>query len=760
MGRERKEIGQVSFVDVPTREQHTMEFDLEFGGTEPLHAMGGTWADGATDIPAGSVVRIIIHHRRGQEGSAVSVGRMAADLAWQAGAKFVRRPEFVVTQEAVNNKEQIAGQSVDVRPSDLFKQFAASLPAGQVPVGGIALVLETLSKVGDQAGSPAAVRLASIDRLEVSGFMAFGSGTDLRLGPGVYGISGSYAGEDGTSNRAGKSVLLDAVEVAAYGSSSRRIKNEKLVNDGESEAKVAMAFTLSDGRQYVIARKFKDGSQTASLTHDGRTEMRLKVVDARMAELLGVGQTDFVRTCFVRQGDLAGLLGEDNADARRSIARWVGLDVWEPVHKELKKQTDAVEAALLAAQNEVDRLVAEESNPPAGYKPNAAEVDELRRTADALAASIAAESERDKRAASLRTAIEGLTDELEEAEAVDVAALRAKLKTAERAWAAARTAEQEASTEVVKTKAAVGSGKGGEFSGMCPVDGCECPRTSEINADRRRIVAARKAYDNALAAQSKATDVVGTAGRDEQAARKALGSAEALVGRVAAIKAGLAKAKNELSEISGRGCCDEDREKLSALRLELDQAVRAGERMNMIKEGIARSAKQRDTKEQELNALRWATRATGRDGIVGTVMRESLSQIEGVTNDVLQRMGAPVRFEWSEDAQGRLSPLVLDDTGSRSLAQDSGGGRDLLAIGVRVALSRMLGSSVLFLDEVDGRLDEVNLQALAGMLRKLGEAGLRQVFVVSHRPEIAKGLERMIVVTRDRKLGKSKAVVV
>jgi DNA repair exonuclease SbcCD ATPase subunit len=159
-------------------------------------------------------------------------------------------------------------------------------------------------------------------------------------------------------------------------------------------------------------------------------------------------------------------------------------------------------------------------------------------------------------------------------------------------------------------------------------------------------------------------------------------------------------------------------------------------------------------------ALRSAATASGREGVVGMALRDSLARIESVANGVLESMGAPVRLAWEEDAQGKLNPVSVDASGRRPMALDSGGGCDLLAIGTRVALSRMLGCPLLFLDEVDGRMDPVNLAALGDMLRRVGEAGVRQVLVVSHRPEIADSMGHKIVVTRDRAAGQSVAEMV
>lgn len=769
MARERSKAkaadGRVRFVDVPTRRMLVWDYQVpDADGAEPSgrlvddgQPMGVQLRESAV---RGAVVRLVVRHRKGQENRAREIAAAMASSLKDDGAVFVRKPEFVLVGGPEDEQQGIAGEAATLRPSDLFRRYAVGLPAPQQHAAGLELVLDALAKAGDAVAPPAAVRLASIDRLQVRGVMAFGQkGADLVLEEGVYGVAGRFEGEEGCSNRSGKSVLLDAVEIAAYGSCSRKLrKNEQLVNDTVDCGAVEMAFTTLDGGKYVVARTFRGSVQTASLTHDGRTETRLTVVNERMVKLLGVAQKDFVRTCFSRQGDLAGLLEADNAGARRDIARWTGLDVWEPVNKDLRDRTTRAAATLEATRAVLETRMEVVANPPPGYIPNRADVDELRRTVDALAGRVAAAQEVAKRRATLEEGIRGREEELEQMPA-GLAPLRARLTAAEKAVRAAMTDDQRARESVIKCKAMMGEGRRGEFSGMCPVDGCECPRTDEINSDCKRRAAAQAAYaaacDNAASMAKLLVAAVG----EERQARHELAEAEALLKRKPAIASELARLRAEIKTVAPVGTGDEAR-KLDELRAELEGAIRAGERVATAKEGAAKEQARADALEVELEALRWAVRATSREGVVGSAMRESIERIQAAANDVLDKMGAPLRLEWDEDGQGKLVPMAVDASGRRALEQDSGGGCDLLAIGVRIALSRMLGSPVLFLDEIDGRLDPTNLAALGDMLRKLDQAGLRQVFVVSHRPEIAEGLGRSIVVTRNRQAGTSVAEVV
>jgi DNA repair exonuclease SbcCD ATPase subunit len=60
----------------------------------------------------------------------------------------------------------------------------------------------------------------------------------------------------------------------------------------------------------------------------------------------------------------------------------------------------------------------------------------------------------------------------------------------------------------------------------------------------------------------------------------------------------------------------------------------------------------------------------------------------------------------------------------------------------------MLGASVLFLDEVAANLDEKNVAEFVSMLGRLPGMGFTQVFVISHRQEVADALPYVIKVRR------------
>jgi DNA repair exonuclease SbcCD ATPase subunit len=99
--------------------------------------------------------------------------------------------------------------------------------------------------------------------------------------------------------------------------------------------------------------------------------------------------------------------------------------------------------------------------------------------------------------------------------------------------------------------------------------------------------------------------------------------------------------------------------------------------------------------------------------------------------------------------------MVREGDRLQEFGQDSGAGRDLLALAVRVVLSEFLGASILFLDEVSGSLDDYHRPTLLRLLRRLPRMGFTQVFVISHQKEVAEALPRNILVLRIPSEGRS-----
>ena len=191
---------------------------------------------------------------------------------------------------------------------------------------------------------------------------------------------------------------------------------------------------------------------------------------------------------------------------------------------------------------------------------------------------------------------------------------------------------------------------------------------------------------------------------------------------------------------------------------DLGRARQAAEDARALRRQLASSAEQLDT-------LRLAERAFGRDGIPALIAENTCGVIEAEANRVLERMpaanGASLRLEMrtqkqlkgSAELRETLDILVSDRQSTREFLTFSGGERFRVSFALRWALARLLAgrrgasSRLLVVDEPDG-LDAAGMDGLAAVLRE-GAGGFERVLVVSHNPLLAEAFEQVVSVESD-----------
>ena len=196
---------------------------------------------------------------------------------------------------------------------------------------------------------------------------------------------------------------------------------------------------------------------------------------------------------------------------------------------------------------------------------------------------------------------------------------------------------------------------------------------------------------------------------------------------------------------------------------------------------------------RKVRALRIVRAAFGRDGIPARVTEGHLDALADDANEFLARLGAEPRVEWRTwrelqrwqeachacgcaERTGRGESLRCAECGARwrkaraedfacvlrygrheaTLESDSGGGKTLVALAVRFALSRLVSRArgvevdMLVMDEPFAALDVPNLRSAVGLVTDvLGAYGVRQVILVSHVPEVQDAVSDLITVVRE-----------
>ena len=191
-----------------------------------------------------------------------------------------------------------------------------------------------------------------------------------------------------------------------------------------------------------------------------------------------------------------------------------------------------------------------------------------------------------------------------------------------------------------------------------------------------------------------------------------------------------------------------------------------------------------------ISDLRWVEYMFGQNGIPSIELENSFSEIESTVNVVLNRLNAPFEMEFISERELRewepecvacakafekgqtvcsgcgetrrkkrrdeLQVRIHEGGAERNFHLDSGGGKVLLAVAFRVALTLLArersGSewNVLFLDEIFGALDIVNREAMAELLVSTlqKEFGFKQILIISHNPDIQTATADVLEVRR------------
>lgn len=292
----------------------------------------------------------------------------------------------------------------------------------------------------------------------------------------------------------------------------------------------------------------------------------------------------------------------------------------------------------------------------------------------------------------------------------------------------------------------------------------------ELRALRGAVTPAQAAAD--LTARKRAAEA---AAREVERSR--LGQTEA--GR--ALRAAR-KRLEALPEVPESGALRAAEEAVRAARadlrgLEADAANARADAAEVVRADGLRAdlAARRDGLRRELELTAWAAYAFGAAGIPSRELENAFGSAEVNMNRVLEALRTPLRVrfsptrelkDWEPACVGCGTPFekaerthvcrlcgaarrrkrrdelrleVLDGESETAWELDSGGGKVLLSLGVRLGLAALPGErrrvrcETLIIDEPDGALDEPNRAALHALLRGgLEGMGIRQVLLITH----------------------------
>jgi exonuclease SbcC len=281
-------------------------------------------------------------------------------------------------------------------------------------------------------------------RLEVEGFTSFRDKVVVDFdGLDLFAITGPTG--------AGKSSLLDAAILALFGQVPRVSKEYKqLISHGSERMSVRLDFSVGD-QSFRIARTVrKEGAAASRLERvEGARVVpiadRAAEVSREVERLLGLDYDAFVRSVVLPQGQFDAFLKGDPAERRKILVALLNLDVYRDMQRLANEKASAARREAEFLKGELDASLSEATPEAAEIRrgeaegadgeraraearlaavealvPQAQELRDARREAEALERDLRDESERAEKA---RRALDGAEKERQ--------ALRAKRDAAE-----------------------------------------------------------------------------------------------------------------------------------------------------------------------------------------------------------------------------------------------------------------------------------------------------------------------------------------
>lgn len=786
-------IESVKLVDLPSPKMVTI--DLNLANNESVRDSFSSWTLAPILIVnrlRDALVKLRVIYRKGSEADAIQVIEQVSNRI-SSFARYVFRPEITVISEA---QARIPGLTSDLKPIEAVNLWLENRP-GPMNKQKVLNSMKTYIGLASQKVDCKYIhpKQFMITNIKVENFMPFrGEHSIDLLGSGVYGVTGTYQGADGRSNRAGKSAFLEAVLFGLFGDARPVTSVDKYIHHGEDEMNVTLTMMVGGIKMTVSRSRTKDGKSTVAI--DNIQALKIKEGDSTIVDRLGFNKDDFVRSAFVLQGDLYGILGQKNSAIKHDLVNWLDLNIWEVMSKDI-----AVDIKIeTAAMEKVEAKVVVLNEVLENECPSEKDCEEVRRCIAALKheyevhANLRVEL---TNAAHHLEIVEKCDDVKKELAEIDKEQVKKKISIIEAAIVATEKdvqiiSEGLGSIELDRYRIIAD----GKFDGVCPIDKNTCPRVTAINKNSEN---SRMLYTE-----------MKTMYNEKKTKQTKYGS------QLKELRVKSSNFTKQLSEIESmerfleENCLDDNRTDLESKIVNLEKKLSNGKDVyddivrfqgvlakyevaiktqKEARAGLVDLLANRDSMQDHLSFLGYLRFLCSNKGIPSMQIENAVMTIESQANDILKRMGVEYRLEFSferelkskatacyvcgysfdnkdtsckvcgkERGNARSEELVVGvrDAGNiQDFDQDSGGGKTLLALAVRVALAKYLGMKVLFLDEVCGSLDVENLKSMIEMVGNLTQEGFDQVFIISHRHEVADAIPNTIVVQRDPTQGRS-----
>ncbi len=770
------ESKNVKFVEVSSRRFVIIELDLT----------SDDWDEDSIEFDDlnNAVVKIVVKYFQGEKASAESiVEKLITKISEPIYATHhIRKPEYFPVRKIQSRASEIVAKLSPLDAAEKFlDRFQTNIDRDEL----LRLLKEHL--VGTVEREVPQSANYAVRKMDIVNFMPFKGEHQIEIPDGVFGVFGKYVGNDEKSNRSGKSAFLDAILFGRYGKTKRGLPLKKYVHNGMVNGEIGMTFDV-DGNELVSCRLFGKTSDLKAGDVAGNRNAQ-----SHLDQVLGLSFEDFTRISFVGQNDVLGILTNTSSEIKAVISKWIGVGVWDDVFKsvsvELKKLVDrnafliAEEFSLQGNIEDLEKVVLSDK-----------EIEILKTDFEKVVEHNVKFRELDKHTRKWKNELVEI-DEIEKAkkklkklrDIVDIeddqVRLKKKLNRVLEKVATGRVISQDFRNKISEIEEQIDE----DFDGVCPVDKGSCPRVDEINGCQKTKKLNEQKLDELqkdLNEQKREFLEAKDTKRKLDTKLENLSDEYDLVKQTRESSEKECRHRNEvLSDL-------EDLKDMTLINTD-DFQNRYLEAVSNVKNlednirSLEKTKKAKSENDTELKIYQALKVITSKTGIPSLQIENAVLQIEETTNKFLESIDSDImlRFDFERELDkpatacrycGYVFPKsakvkrcecgelrgkemrdefqvnVVEGESIQPLDADSGGGKTLLGLALRIALSKFVGSSILFLDEICASLDVPNLMKLMKMLVALNKDGFRQVFVITHRREIAETLASNLVVTRNQ----------
>jgi len=503
-----------------------------------------------------------------------------------------------------------------------------------------------------------------------------------------------------------------------------------------------------------------------------------KIID----DLFGMNGKEFVLTCFFKQADINGFMELGGAKQKEHFMRWLRNTHWQGLFLAVSEDIKACQKALdndRASQLSLNDQIAQEQYSDDNIKKQQKTIKNYKKKKIVCQLKLKALTVGPAEAKRLRGELEDIEEERHEF-LTDLFFHHKELRKVDLSKEKGLEKKQEKLTRKAE-RLGTQIKNANRMTGTCPILDESCDR---ISCSETKLKSMKKVQEDLLETRTK----VHKALRKIDAAKQ-LPGLDKINKRRKAIESRLKlynfKVVSKLQEET-----DMLEKHIYNMTHKLGRMTQAKKNINKIQDSIEELEKRISKDEKKLGNLKYLAFMFGKNGIPSQEIENALNQIEEEINYVLSKFGTAIEVEFRSDRQlstwedscvdcgwqfpkgtrlkeckkcgserqkkrkDELELRVRSGGTDESFRMESGGGKTIISLATRIALTLLLrrqtGSNfnVLFLDEPDAAFDEANRDKFMKLITTvlIHELGFEQVFWISHFKDIQESIPHVLQV--------------